>query len=66
MATSQRWPGDIDAHDQILIARTDRPGIDHHQYVWVLVCARHATDVAICGNRYGANGSHFHLCRQMP
>ncbi len=65
MASSSRRPGDINPNDQILIARTDRPGTDHMQYVWVLVCARRATDDAICGHRYGANGSDFHL-RKCP
>ena len=65
MATSARRPGDISPNDQILIARTDRPGTDHRQYVWVLVCARRAPDGAICGYRYGANGSDFHI-RKCP
>lgn len=65
MATSQRRPGDINSNDQILIARTDRPGTDHLQYVWVLLCARRAADGAICGHRYGANGSDFHI-RKCP
>jgi len=65
MAISKRRPGDINPNDQILIARTDRPGNDHLQYVWVLVCARHAPDDAICGHRYGANGSDFHI-RKCP
>lgn len=60
MATSQRRRGDINPNDQILIARTDRPGTDHLQYVWVLVCARRASYGAICGHRNGANGSDFH------
>lgn len=64
MATSQRRPGDINPNDQILVARTDRPGTDHQQYVWVLVCAR-APDGAICGHRYGANGSDFRI-RKCP
>lgn len=65
MATSQRRLGDINPNDQILIARTNRLGTDHQQYVWVLVCARRAADGAICGNRYGANGSDFHI-RKCP
>ena len=60
MAASQRRPGDINPNDQVLIARTDRPGTDHLQYVWVLVCARRLADGKICGHRYGANGSDFH------
>ena len=65
MAVSQRRPGDINPNDQILIVRTDRPGSDHLQYVWVLVCARRNADGAICGHRYGANGSDFHI-RKCP
>lgn len=60
MATSDRQPGDINANDQILIARTDRPGNDHNQVVWVLVCARRSASGELCGHRYGANGSDFH------
>lgn len=65
MATSKRIPGDINPNDQILIARTSRPGTDHLQYVWVLVCARRTSDGALCGHRYGANGSDFHI-RKCP
>lgn len=60
MTTSERQRGDINANDQILIARTDRPGTDHNQYVWILVCARRNSNGDICGQRYGANGSDFH------
>ncbi|PJK29139.1 hypothetical protein CVT23_13150 [Minwuia thermotolerans] len=57
---SKRRPGDINRNEQILIARTDRPGTDHLQYVWVLVCARRTKKGELCGHRYGANGSDFH------
>lgn len=60
MAKSSRIPGDINRNDQILIARTDLPGTDHLQYVWVLTCARRDETGAICGAHYGANGSDFH------
>lgn len=60
MGTSKRQLGDINIHDQVLIARTDHPGTDHLQYVWVLACARRLDDGTICGHRYGANGSDFH------
>jgi hypothetical protein len=60
MGTSKRLLGDININDQVLIARTDRPGTDHMQYVWVLFCARRDDDDTICGHRYGANGSDFH------
>jgi hypothetical protein len=65
MAASQRRVGDINPNDQILLARTDRPGSDHMQYVWVLACARRRPDGALCGYRYGANGSDFHI-RKCP
>lgn len=61
MATSSRQLGDLNRNDQILIARTDRPGNDHNQKTWVLVCVRRDADGTICGHRYGANGSDFHL-----
>ena len=60
MGTSKRQLGDISRNEQVLIARTDRPGTDHMQYVWVLVCARRSEGGDICGYRYGANGSDFH------
>jgi hypothetical protein len=53
VARSQRQPGDISARRQRLVAKTDRPGTDHNQYVWHLACER-------CGAEYGANGSDFH------
>ena len=65
MTTSNRKPGDINRNDQILITRTDQSGTDHNQYIWVLVCARRGEGNAICGHRYGANGSDFHL-RKCP
>jgi hypothetical protein len=58
--TSKQQLGDINRHDQVLIARTDAPGTDHLQYVWVLVCARRSEAGDLCGHRYGANGSDFH------
>ena len=60
MGASKRQLGDINVNDQVLIARTDRPGTDHQQYVWVLVCARRLASGDLCGYRYGANGSDFH------
>lgn len=60
MVTSKRQLGDVNINDQVLIARTDRPGTDHMQYVWVLVCARRPENDKLCGYRYGANGSDFH------
>jgi hypothetical protein len=58
--TSKRQLGDINRNDQVLIARTEEPGTDHMQKVWVLVCARRSEDGDLCGHRYGANGSDFH------
>ncbi|RBW55566.1 hypothetical protein DS909_10695 [Phaeobacter gallaeciensis] len=60
LGTSNRQLGDINRNDQVLIARTDRPGTDHMQYVWVLVCARRLDNGDLCGFRYGANGPDFH------
>ena len=65
MAKSKRQIGDINPNHQVLLLRSDRPGNDHLQYVWVLVCAERDQDTAICGYRYGANGSDFHL-RKCP
>lgn len=59
MTTSERLPGDINRNDQILIGKTDRPGNDHLQFVWIVVCARRDADGEICGHRYGSNGSDF-------
>lgn len=60
MGTSKRQLGDVNINDQVLIARSECPGTDHMQYVWVLVCARRLGTGALCSHRYGANGSDFH------
>lgn len=60
MPTSTRKLGDVNVNDQVLIVRTEQPGTDHNQYVWVLVCARRPEHEGLCGHRYGANGSDFH------
>lgn len=65
MTASNRKPGDINRNDQILIARTDQPGTDHNQYIWMLVCVRRDENDDLCGHKYGANGSDFHL-RKCP
>ena len=43
-------PGYENRNGQIVLRKTDLPGNDHHQYVYVLECGR-------CGHRYGANGA---------
>ena len=43
-------PGFRNRNGQVVVKRTDIPGNDHNQYVYVLECS-------ICGQRYGANGS---------
>jgi predicted RNA binding protein YcfA (HicA-like mRNA interferase family) len=45
--------GDENPNGQLFAQETDRPGTDHNQYIWELLCKH-------CGNRYGANGSDFH------
>lgn len=60
MPSSTRQIGDISANDQVLLLRSDKPGTDHNQYVWVLLCARRNSEGTICGHRYGANGLDFH------
>ena len=50
--------GAINRNGQRLIKKTDRPGTDHNQYVWILRCEE-------CGHEYGANGFDFHL-RKCP
>jgi hypothetical protein len=36
MAVSQT--GDLNRNEQRLVAKTDQPGTDHLQYIWVLEC----------------------------
>ena len=43
-------PGYRNRNDQIVVRKTDLPGNDHNQRVYVLECGR-------CQRRYGANGS---------
>ena len=43
-------PGYRNRNDQVVVRRTDLPGNDHNQRVYVLECGR-------CQHRYGANGS---------
>jgi hypothetical protein len=49
-------PGFVNPNDQEVIRKTDLPGTDHGQRVYVLRCRR-------CGFEYGANGSDIHLRR---
>jgi len=43
-------PGYVNRNGQEVVVRTDEPGNDHNQVIYVLKCHR-------CGERYGANGS---------
>ncbi len=43
-------PGYVNKNRQEVLQRTDEPGNDHNQVVYLLLCHD-------CGNRYGANGS---------
>ena len=45
--------GDENPNGQLFARETERPGTDHNQYIWELLCKH-------CGNKYGANGSDFH------
>jgi len=42
--------GFINRNQQEVVVRTDAPGTDHGQYVYILRCG-------VCGHEYGANGS---------
>lgn len=48
--------GYMNGKGQQVVRRTDRPGTDHLQVVYVLRCTE-------CGHIYGANGSDIHLRR---
>jgi hypothetical protein len=64
MSRSTRKIGDVNRNGQRLVAKTSRPGNDHLQYVWALECTR-SNNGSVCGHRYGANGSDFHI-RKCP
>jgi hypothetical protein len=49
-------PGYLKRNGQRVVRRTEEPGNDHYQYVYVLECTH-------CGGEYGANGSDIHLRR---
>jgi hypothetical protein len=44
------------AHDQVVIRRTDQPGLVSFQRVFELRCD-------VCGHTYGAHGCDIHACR---
>jgi len=48
--------GYVNRNNQKVVARTDLPGTDHNQFVYVLECQ-------VCGHEYGANGSDIHIRR---
>jgi hypothetical protein len=48
--TSTTMPGYINKNGQKVLRKTDEPGSDHNQRVYVLSCSK-------CGHEYGANGS---------
>jgi len=55
-------PGYRNPNDQVVVRKTDLPGTDHLQKIYVLRCERpeHARGRA---REYGANGSDIHLRR---
>ena len=59
MAESARQVGDINRNDQRLVAKTDRPGNDHCQHLWIAKCERQTPSGKQCGHRYGVNSSDF-------
>jgi hypothetical protein len=50
--------GDVNRNDQRLLEKTDFPGNDYYQRIWVLEC-QSILDGVKCGHTYGANGSDF-------
>jgi hypothetical protein len=49
-------PGYANRNDQRVLRKTDRPGNDHNQRIYILSCGK-------CGDEYGANGSDIWLRR---
>jgi len=43
-------------NQQTVVRKTDLPGNDHNQVIYVLRCGK-------CGHEYGANGSDIHARR---
>lgn len=65
MGRSKRIPGDKNRNKQVLIVKTELPGNDHNQYLWVVRCENvPGPSDDLCLNIYGVNGSDFHhrLC----
>lgn len=58
MARSTRSPGTVNRNGQLLLAKTDEPGTDHAQYIWLVSCLRGPEGVE-CGHVYGSNDSDF-------
>jgi hypothetical protein len=50
--------GDTNRNNQKLLAKTNSPGTDNRQYVWVVECQSISND-EVCGHRYGVNGTDF-------
>ena len=50
--------GYLNRNRQKVMVKTNLPGTDHNQLVYVLECQD-------CGHQYGANGSDIH-CRRCP
>ncbi|MDW9363612.1 hypothetical protein RWA02_17185 [Sinorhizobium meliloti] len=50
--------GDVNRNNQRLIEKTEYPGNDHNQRIWVLEC-QVSQEGEACGHVYGANGSDF-------
>lgn len=48
--------GYVNRNDQVVLRKTDEPGTDHLQKVYVLRCLE-------CEHEYGANGSDIHARR---
>ena len=48
--------GYVNRNRQTVVRKTDLPGNDHNQVVYVLRCSD-------CGHEYGANGSDIHARR---
>ena len=45
--------GFVNEKGQKVLRKTDLPGTDHNQYIYVLGCGK-------CGSEYGANGTDIH------